>query len=466
MSGTTSARSSRRAAAHQPRPHVAARLLFALALCGVLVASFDGPAPAAAAPPDRELPYWVDVPESVYFAETGHHLAEPFLFHWRMNGDRTVFGLPISEPSTLADGTVIQYFERLALQYRPNVGGATALVLGFGALTNTSVNLRIGPGTNWGKVGVLRAEQAVRLVGGPLPDADGAPWYQIAGTFGTGWTMGEFLERRDDPISVATIAADLDSPRTSERAFAPLPAIVVAALSPDSDDHTYFPTTGHSLAGPFLRFWAANGGTSTFGLPISEPFEEVSAIDGQRRLTQYFEHAQLEFHADLAGTDAQVQLSMLGARAAEVARVNTQPVGRRADSPIYSTDLFVGIRWIEVSIGEQRLTAWEGDLPILSTLVRTGKASWDTPRGTFRTFRKVAMEDMTLGGDPDDPDYYYTPDVPWIMYFLEGGFAIHGAYWLDIWGTPTSRGCVNVPVDLAAYLYEWAPLGTLVWIHD
>lgn len=361
---------------------------------------------------------------------------------------------------------MIQYFERLALQYRLNAGGATALVLGFGAFTNTSVNLRIGPGTTWGKVGVLRAEQAVRLVGGPLPDADGAPWYQIAGTFGTGWTMGEFLERRDNPISVATVVADLGNPRTSERAFAPLSPIVVAALSPDSDDHTYFPTTGHALADPFLRFWEANGGTSTFGLPISEPFEEASAEDGKVRLTQYFEHARLEFHAELAGTENAVQLSQLARRAAEVARVSTKPVGRRADAPIYSPDLFVGIRWIEVSIGEQRLTAWEGDLPILSTLVRTGKAGWETPRGTFRTFRKVAMEDMTLGGDPNDPDYSYTPDVPWIMYFLEGGFAIHGAYWLDIWGTPTSRGCVNVPVDLAAYPYEWAPVGTLVWIRD
>src|SRR5215204_304906 len=164
--------------------HPLARIVLALALCCVLFAAFDGPVPAAAVPPDRDLPYWVDVPDSVYFEETGHHLAEPFLFHWRMNGDRTVFGLPISEPSTLADGTVIQYFERMALQYRPNAGGATSLVIGFDALTSTSVNLRIGPGTTWGKVGVLRAEQPVRLVGGPLPDADGAPWYQIAGVFG------------------------------------------------------------------------------------------------------------------------------------------------------------------------------------------------------------------------------------------------------------------------------------------
>lgn len=445
-------------------PSLARRVLSVL-LCLSLLVALDGADPVAAAPPGRDLPSWVDVPDRVYFEETGHHLAEPFLFHWRMYGGRTVYGLPVSEAVTRADGTIIQYFERMALQYRPDVGGATALVIGLGAITNTSVNLRTGPGTNWGKVGVLSLEQRVRLVGGPLPDADGAPWYQVAGSFGTGWTMGEFLERRDDPVGVATLAVGLDNPRTSERPFQPLPAIVVAALSPDGDDHTYFPTTGHSLSGAFLRFWEANGGTSNFGLPISEPFDEASADDGKVRLTQYFEHARMEYHADLAGTGDEVQLGRLGVRAAQTARVGLAPVGRRADAPVYSPALFEGIRWIEVSIGEQRLTAWEGDLPVLSTLVRTGKPGWDTPRGTFRTFRKVVMEDMTLL-DPSDPEYYYTPDVPWIMYFLEGGFAIHGAVWDDQWGVPTSHGCVNVPVDLARYLYGWAPVNTLVWIHD
>lgn len=442
-----------------------ARCALSAVLCLVLLGAFDGARGVAAAPPGRDLPSWVDVPDRVYFAETGHHLAEPFLFHWRMNGERAVFGLPISEPITLANGSIVQYFERMALQYRPNAGGATALVIGFGAITTTAVNLRTGPGTNWGKVGIVNTEQRVRLVGGPLPDAAGAPWYQVTGIFGTGWTKGEFLERRDDLVGVATLAVELDNPRASERAFQRLPAVVVAALSPDGDAHTYFPTTGHSLSGPFLRFWEANGGTSTFGLPLSEPFAEASADDGKVRQTQYFEHVRMEYHEDLAGTDDAVQLGRLGVRAAEQARVSTKPVGRRADSPVYSPDLFVGIRWIEVSIGQQRLTAWEGDLPILTTLVRTGKPGWDTPRGTFRTFRKVQMEDMTLL-DPSDPEYYYTPNVPWIMYFLPGGFAIHGAVWDDMWGTPTSHGCVNVPADLAAYLYDWAALGTLVWIHE
>jgi lipoprotein-anchoring transpeptidase ErfK/SrfK len=44
--------------------------------------------------------------------------------------------------------------------------------------------------------------------------------------------------------------------------------------------------------------------------------------------------------------------------------------------------------------------------------------------------------------------------------------AFHGAYWHDDFGKPRSHGCVNLPLQFAEWLYEWAPLGTRVWIHD
>ena len=50
---------------------------------------------------------------------------------------------------------------------------------------------------------------------------------------------------------------------------------------------------------------------------------------------------------------------------------------------------------------------------------------------------------------------YYLSGVPHIMYFY-GNFALHGAYWHDKWGTPTSHGCVNVNLEDAKWLYEWA----------
>lgn len=448
------------------RHGVVARWALIGALIGVLGTLIGDARPVVAGPPGRELPEWARGPGEVFFAETGHHLAEPFLFYWRQNGGRTVFGLPISEVVTSANGALqTQYFERMTLQFRANSGGATALLVGRGAATNTSVNLRTGPGVRWSKVNVLRAEQQTRIVGGPLPDADGEPWYQISGPFGTGWTKGEFLERQDGPISIATRAVDLDGSRAGEPAFRRLPAVAVGALGPDTDDATYFPSVGHTLSGDFLHFWGANGGVGLFGLPLSEPFVEVSPADGKPYTVQYFEHARLEYHPEGAATGDTIQISALGRRGAAVARINTAPVPQRADAPLYSPDLFTGIRWIEVNLSEQRLTAFQGDLPVVTTLIRSGKEGWRTPTGTFRTFRKVEVEDMTLGGDPSDPDYYYTPGVPWIMYFLDGGFALHGAVWDEQWGTPTSHGCVNIPVDIAAYLYDWAPLGILVWIH-
>jgi lipoprotein-anchoring transpeptidase ErfK/SrfK len=28
-----------------------------------------------------------------------------------------------------------------------------------------------------------------------------------------------------------------------------------------------------------------------------------------------------------------------------------------------------------------------------------------------------------------------------------------------------SHGCVNLPLDFATWLFDWAPLGTVVWVH-
>ncbi len=45
-------------------------------------------------------------------------------------------------------------------------------------------------------------------------------------------------------------------------------------------------------------------------------------------------------------------------------------------------------------------------------------------------------------------------DVPYIQYF-ESGYAIHAAYWHDVFGTPRSHGCVNLaPVD-AHRIFMW-----------
>ena len=117
-----------------------------------------------------------------------------------------------------------------------------------------------------------------------------------------------------------------------------------------------------------------------------------------------------------------------------------------------------GRRWIEVDISDQSLTAWQGETAVLKTTVSTGKPGWQTLPGTFKVYVKYDETRMT-GID------YDTPDVPWTMYYYQG-FAIHGAYWHNNFGTPVSHGCVNLRVDEAKALYEWSSVGTEVVVNE
>jgi lipoprotein-anchoring transpeptidase ErfK/SrfK len=40
------------------------------------------------------------------------------------------------------------------------------------------------------------------------------------------------------------------------------------------------------------------------------------------------------------------------------------------------------------------------------------------------------------------------------MYYL-GGYALHGAYWHDAFGTPRSHGCTNLAPADARWLFYW-----------
>lgn len=75
-----------------------------------------------------------------------------------------------------------------------------------------------------------------------------------------------------------------------------LPAFQPVAAAPAGA--TFFPQTGHSLGGAFLRFWQNNGGLATFGYPISESFSERNDQDGKTYTVQYFERARFELHPD------------------------------------------------------------------------------------------------------------------------------------------------------------------------
>lgn len=114
-------------------------------------------------------------------------------------------------------------------------------------------------------------------------------------------------------------------------------------------------------------------------------------------------------------------------------------------------------RWIEINLSTQRLIAWEGGRSVYAVIVSTGKADTPTPTGVFSIYTTYDVTRMQ-GAD------YDVPDVPYAM-FYDGNYAIHGAYWHNNFGTPVSHGCTNVAVDHAAWLYDWAYVGSPVVVH-
>ena len=114
-------------------------------------------------------------------------------------------------------------------------------------------------------------------------------------------------------------------------------------------------------------------------------------------------------------------------------------------------------KWIDVDLTNQTTTAYLGDSLVSAFIVSTGTWEHPTITGQYRIYVKYISAPMSGPG-------YYLPGVPYVMYFYKG-YGLHGTYWHNNFGTPMSHGCVNLRTEDAAWLYDWASVGTLVNIH-
>jgi lipoprotein-anchoring transpeptidase ErfK/SrfK len=131
--------------------------------------------------------------------------------------------------------------------------------------------------------------------------------------------------------------------------------------------------------------------------------------------------------------------------AAQYAFIEAQPV------------VSYGEKWIDIDLTNQMLYAYEGDTLLNSFLVSTGLPGTPTVTGTFRIYVKYLYAHMR-------GDDYDLANVPYTMYFFES-YGIHGTYWHHNFGVPMSHGCVNMETSQAGWIYEWAPVGTIVNVH-
>jgi iron complex transport system substrate-binding protein len=78
-----------------------------------------------------------------------------------------------------------------------------------------------------------------------------------------------------------------------------------------TDNAITFKETGMTVGGKFRAYWESHGGIAQQGFPISNEFQEKSALDGKTYTVQYFERAVFESHPENQAPN-DVLLSQLG----------------------------------------------------------------------------------------------------------------------------------------------------------
>jgi lipoprotein-anchoring transpeptidase ErfK/SrfK len=130
---------------------------------------------------------------------------------------------------------------------------------------------------------------------------------------------------------------------------------------------------------------------------------------------------------------------------------------KKTSSKVLAEATGTGEKHVYVDLGSQTLNAYQGEDLYMTAAVSTGK--WNkTPVGEFTIWGMFRATKMSGGSGAD---YYYLPNVPYVMFFsgsgvpAGSGFSLHGAYWHNNFGHPMSHGCVNMRTVDAQKLYEW-----------
>ena len=226
------------------------------------------------------------------------------------------------------------------------------------------------------------------------------------------------------------------------------------------------------------EFYRKYGGAEFFGNPIFR-----AQPSGNNDFAQYFQkfvvtrHRSIrvpdrlqnsyDFYIDRDGLPnllwpGEIEVSPLGRQTAELLGIDTSPVAQDPLSIPYTSTVNDSQKRIEVSIGNQTLTAYEGTQPVFHTLVATGRDLFETPLGTYPVLAKVEVMDY-VSPFPQRVNYRVYR-VPFNLRLRWEGEFIHGTYWHDSFGRRTSVGCVNANIDDAYWLFEWARVRTPVSI--
>ncbi|MFH1392082.1 MAG: CapA family protein [bacterium] len=120
-------------------------------------------------------------------------------------------------------------------------------------------------------------------------------------------------------------------------------------------------------------------------------------------------------------------------------------------------------RFIDIDISEQKLSLYENSNLLKSFVISSGAPKTPTPKGDFSISEKIVLHwsekyQQYLPYALRFDNFYLIHEVPYSKEGLRDG--------LDKLGQPASHGCIRLNINDAQEVYNWAEIGTEVFIHE
>lgn len=134
--------------------------------------------------------------------------------------------------------------------------------------------------------------------------------------------------------------------------------------------------------------------------------------------------------------------------------------------PVYSSNpaRLENYKFIDVSLSEQRIRAYENGKLVNTFLISSGKRRYPTPKGEFSVLAKLPVVRYQWSYGVDHPDNYDLGNVPYNLRVMPHKY-IHYAYWHNNFGRVMSHGCINVNLANIKWVYRWADERIPVSVH-
>ena len=190
-----------------------------------------------------------------------------------------------------------------------------------------------------------------------------------------------------------------------------------------------------------------------------KPVDEVAITDDNNNVLQVISEGSSGLVPDNVSESAQEIISTVEAGQGGQIEITTTEGEAGIEAHVAS-----GGKWIEYNRTTYTVTLHEGDTVYWSTdQTADGKASTPTITGLFSVLSKVYVTDM-----PNPPSTEPLTNIHYVTYWEATGYAFHEAWWLTQAKIHTgiSHGCVNMWLEDAKTVYDFAEIGMPVWVHD